>query len=167
MTITSQKSAQYTDVTAVPVVNLSTAEIHGRVRMAYFTHTQVGTGDTGSSVALFKLPAGRVRLLLAHSSLYVDWTTASAKMDLGWDAYTGQDGVAVIADPDGLADGIDVDTIGYREGATLATLPAIRLTGGTHLFTSKDGVVIRATAQDNAQVATNDKIAGSMFYVID
>jgi hypothetical protein len=72
---------------------------------AYFTHDQSAAGDATSSVAIVKLPAGRVRLLLGASMVYVNWTTASATIDIGWDAYTGFDGVAVVADPDGLVNG--------------------------------------------------------------
>ena len=130
--------------------------------MAFFTHDQVGTGDTGSSVALCELPAGRVRVLASLSRAYVNWTTSSATLDLGWDAYTDLNGDAVAADPDGLVDGLSVDTVGFftLEGAIAANL----LTGGTYVFESKEGVVIRATATDNAQVAGDD-LVGYIAYV--
>jgi len=164
MAVTSQKSVEHTNATASPVVKLSTTEQHGSVRIAFFTHDQVGTGDTGSSVALCKLPAGRVRLLMSLSKAYVNWTTSSATLDLGWDAYTDNAGSTVAADPDGLVNALDVDTVGFQtfEGAIAANL----LTGGTYLFDSQDGVVIRATATDNAQVAGDD-LVGYMAYVVD
>ena len=67
MAVTVQKSTEYTNVTATPPVNNNTTEQHGVVRIAFFTHDQDGTGDTGSSVALARLPAGRVRLLTSMS----------------------------------------------------------------------------------------------------
>lgn len=164
MAATTQKSAEYTNATASPPVNNSTAELHGRVRIAYVSHDQSGAGDATSSVALCKLPAGRVRVLLASSSLYVNWTTTSATLDLGWDAYTGQDGTAVAANPDGLADGIDVDSVGTFTGATLAGLNAAL--GGTYVFESQGGVVLRATSQDTA-IADGDDLIGYIMYVID
>ena len=82
MALTVQKSNEYTNATANPVVHNNTTEEHGRVRIAFFTHLQDGTGDTGSSVALVKLPPGRVRLLGPMSSAYVNWTTSSATLDL-------------------------------------------------------------------------------------
>lgn len=166
MTATTQNSTEYGNTVASPPVNNATSDVHGRVRVAYFTHDQSGAGDATSSVAIAKLPAGRVRLLLASSSLYCNWTTSSATLDLGWDAYTAQSGSAVDADPNGLADGVDVDTAGYFTGGTLAALAAVAALGGTYLFTSKDGVVIRATSEDTA-IADDDDLVGYLLYVID
>ena len=164
MAVTTLKSVEHTNATANPVVHNNTTEEHGRVRIAFFTHAQVGVGDTGSSVALCTLPPGRVRLLGPMSSAYVNWTTSSATLDLGWDAYTNTAGATVAADPDGLVDGLSVDTVGFFsfEGAIAANV----LLGGSLVFASKDGVVIRATATDNAQVAGDD-IVGYMAYVLD
>jgi hypothetical protein len=166
MAVTSQNSTEYGNSIAVPPKNNSPAEIHGRVRVAFFTCDQSGAGDATSSVALCRLPAGRVRLLLASSSLYVNWTTASATLDLGWDAYTGKDGSAIDADPNGLVDGVSVDTAGYFTGGTLAALAGIKATGGAYVFESKDGVVIRATSQDTA-IAAGDDLVGYLLYVVD
>ena len=102
MAVTTQKSTEYTNATANPVVQNAVHDYHGRVRIAYFTCDQDGAGDATSSVALCALPAGKVRVLLASSSAYVNWTTGSATLDLGWDAYTNTDGTSVAADPDGL-----------------------------------------------------------------
>lgn len=166
MAVTHEKSTEYTNATATPPVNASTAEMHGRVRVACFTHAQSEAGDATSDVILAKLPAGRVRLLLGSSFMYVNWTTASATMDLGWGAYTGLDGETVAADPNGLADGIDVDTVGLRSGEDLVTLAAIQALGGTKVFESKDGVTILATSQDTA-IASGDDLVGYLLYVID
>ena len=161
MAVTTQKSNEYTNATANPVVQNAVHDYHGRVRIAYFTHDQDGAGDATSSVALCSLPAGKVRVLLASSSAYVNWTTGSATLDLGWDAYTNTDGTAVSADPDGLVNGLDVDTAGYQTfGAGTAA------TGGTYLFESQGGVVLRATSQDQA-LASGDDLVGYMMYVVD
>ncbi|RJO66973.1 MAG: hypothetical protein C4523_10805 [Myxococcales bacterium] len=167
MAVTTQYSTEYDQAYVdVPPTLLNTTELHGRVRVAYITHAQSGAGDATSSVALCKLPPGRVRLLLGSSFFYVNWTTASATLDLGWDAYTAMDGTTTAADPNGLADGIDVDTVGLRSGEDLVTLAAIQATGGTKLFESKDGVVIRATSQDTA-IADGDDLVGYLLYVVD
>ena len=123
MAVTTQKSTEYTNRTATPVTNNKTTEEHGKLRIMFFTHDQDGAGDASSSVALGELPAGRVRVLLALSRAYVNWTTSSATLDLGWDAYTDQDGSTTAADTDGLVDGEDVDTVGYfdMEGGLAAT----------------------------------------------
>jgi hypothetical protein len=167
MAVTTQYSTEYTQayVTQPPSL-LNTTEVHGRVRVAYVTHAQSGAGDATSSVALFKLPPGRVRLLIGSSCLYVNWTTASATLDLGWDAYTDLSGTAVAADPDGLIDGLDVDAVGFRSGEDLVGLAAITALGGSKVFESKEGVVIRATSQDVA-IVSGDDLVGHFLYVVD
>ncbi len=168
MAITTQNSTEYANTVATPPVMNQPTEDHGRMRIQYFKHTQSGAGDAGSSVALCKLPGGKVRMILALSRAYVNWTTSSANLDLGWDAYTdateGSEGDTVAADPDGLVDNLGVDTVGYFnfEGG-LATTKAL---GGTYVFESQDGVVIRATSQA-AAMADGDVIAGYIIYVID
>ena len=164
MAITTQNSTEYANTLATPSVANSPAEQHGRMRIMYFKHTQDGAGDATSYVALGKLPAGRVRIFLALSRVYVNWTTGSANLDLGWDAYTAMDATTTAADTDGLVDNEDVDTVGYFdfEGG-LATTKAL---GGTYVFESKDGVVIRATNQA-AVLADADVIAGYIVYVVD
>jgi len=164
MAVTTQKSTEYTNATATPIVNNTTTEEHGRIRVMFFTCLQDGAGDATSSVALGKLPPGRVRILASQSRAYVNWTTSSATLDLGWDAYTNLSGATVAADSDGLINGLSVDTVGFQtmEGAIAANL----LTGGTYVFESKDGVVIRATSQDTA-IATGDDLVGFLMYVVD
>jgi len=162
MVATTQKSVEYTQF-GVDASALYPDQLYGQVQIAYFAHDQSGAGDATSSVAVCKLPPGRVRLLLPSSVVWCNWTTASATLDLGWDAYTAlSDGAAVTADPDGLIDGLNVDTAGYfRFDSTIA---ARRLTGGTMLFESRDGVVIRATSQDVA-IVSGDDLAGYLMFV--
>lgn len=168
MAVTTQNSTEYANTVATPPVMNQPTEDHGRMRIQYFKHTQSGAGDAGSSVALCKLPGGKVRMILALSRAYVNWTTGSANLDLGWDAYTsgasGTEGDTIAADPDGLVDNLDVDTVGYFtfEGALAAT----KALGGTYVFESQDGVVIRATSQA-AAMADGDVIAGYIVYVVD
>jgi hypothetical protein len=164
MAVTTQNSTEYANTIAVPPVNNNTTEDHGRMRIMFFTCLQDGAGDATSSVVLGKLPPGRVRVLASLSRAYVNWTTSSAALDLGWDAYTAMDGSTTAADADGLINGLSVDTVGFQtmEGAIAANL----LTGGTYLFESKDGVKIRATSQDTA-IATGDDLVGYLAYVLD
>ena len=163
MAVTTQKSTEYTNATATPVTLNEANVYHGRVRIAYFTHDQDGVGDAGSSVALCSLPAGKVKVLLKSSNAYVNWTTSSATLDLGWDAYTDINGDAVALDIDGLVDGLDVDTVGYQslEGA----LAGIKATGGTYTFESQSGVVIRATSP--TAMVNGDDLVGYLLYVVD
>ena len=163
MAVTTQKSTEYTNATATPVTLNEANVYHGRVRIAHFTHDQDGVGDAGSSVALCALPAGKVKVLLSQSKAYVNWVTSSATLDLGWDAYTNISGTAVAADPDGLVDGLDVDTVGYQtlEGA----LAGIKATGGTYTFETQSGVVIRATSP--TAMVDGDDLVGYLLYVVD
>lgn len=138
----------------------------GKLQIAFFTHDQSGTGDAGSDVGIVKLPAGRVRVILPLSQAYVNWTTGSALVDLGWDAYTGLDGVTVVADADGLANDIDVESAGLFNFGAFGTMPAaIKATGGTKVFTSKDGVTLRATSP--TAMVSGDDLVGYIIYVCD
>jgi len=160
MAVTTQSSTEYTNATATPVTLNEANVYHGRVRIAYFTHDQDGVGDAGSSVALCALPAGKVKVLLSSSNAYVNWTTSSATLDLGWDAYTNISGTAVAADPDGLLDGLDVDAVGYQNfGADQVA------TGGTYTFETQGGVVIRATSP--TAMVDGDDLVGYLLYVVD
>lgn len=138
MAVTTQKSTEYTNATATPVTMNDANVYHGRVRIAHFTHDQDGAGDATSSVALCSLPAGKVKVLLSSSNAYCNWTTGSATLDLGWDAYTNISGTAVAADPDGLLNGLNVDTVGYQNFGADQTA-----TGGAYTFETQGGVVIR------------------------
>ena len=163
MAVTTQKSTEYTNETATPVVNNYPTEDHGKVRIMFFTHNQDGAGDANSTVTLGKLPAGRVRVIGGLSRFYCNWTTSSQTMDIGWEAFTAQDGTTTAADADGLVDGLDVDTAGYF--ALESALAAEKATGGTHLFESKDGVTIVAKAI--AAMVDGDDLVGYISYVID
>ena len=160
MAVTTQKSTEYTNATSTPVVQNAVHDYHGRVRIAYFTHDQDGAGDAGSSVALCALPAGKVRVLLSSSNAYCNWTTGGATLDLGWDAYTNTDGTSVAADVDGLVDGLNVEAAGYQNFGANTTA-----TGGTYLFESQGGVVIRATSP--GAIAAGDDLVGYIMYVVD
>lgn len=161
MAVTTQKSTEHTNATAVPPSFAQPTEAQGRVRIMFFTHDQDGAGDATSSVALGKLPGGRVRVLLSSSNAYVNWTTSSATLDLGWDAFTAVDGTTTAADPNGLVDGLSVDTAGYQNFGAGTTA-----TGGTYVFESQDGVILRATSQDTA-IADGDDLVGYIMYVVD
>ncbi len=72
-------------------------------------------------------------------------------------------GTTTAADVDGLVDGLNVETAGYFSAES--ALAAEKLTGGTHLFESKDGVVIKALAI--AALVSGDDLVGYITYVID
>lgn len=159
MAVTTQKGDQLTNLDAVPPVIENSHNLHGRLRIAYFSHTQSGAGDATSSAEIVRLPPGKVTLLGALCNCTHNWTTASATMDVGWDAYTDLDGTAVAADSDGIDDGISVDTAG-------STAFGSALTAGRKVFESQDGVSIRLTSQDTA-IADTNTASGYLVYVQD
>jgi hypothetical protein len=168
MGVTTQESVQFENINTDEPRNLNpVSQWNGKLQAQYFVHDQSGAGDATSSVAIVKLPAGRVRVFLGLSRAYINWTTGSATLDLGWDAYDGLDGVEVAADPDGLINGLDVDAVGMFGFDTYAALPAgVRATGGTYEFVSKEGVTLRLTSQDTA-IASGDDAAGYIVFMVD
>ena len=163
MAVTSQLSAEYTIQTTTPIVNSNTVDKHGKLRTLFFTHDQDGVGDAGSLVTLGKLPAGKVKILGGLSRFYCNWVTGSQTMDIGWAAYTDEDGDDVALDVDGLVDGLDVDAVGYF--TMESNIAAGKLLGGTYTFNSNNGVVI--TAKAIAALADGDDLCGYITYVID
>lgn len=162
MAVTTQNSTQYEALYGTSLSTLYPTEINGEVKIAYFAHDQSGAGDSSSIVYAVKLPPGRVRLIGKLCNVYVNWTTASATMDVGWLAYTGLDGTTVAADADGLDDGLDVDAAGNRN---LCSVAACAATGYTKLFESRDGVTITFTTASTA-IASGDDLVGTLAYVV-
>src|SRR3990167_6549854 len=100
MGITNEESTEYTQVyITTPPSQLNTTELHGRMRIAFFTHDQSAAGDAASDVVLVKLPPGRVRLLLGLSRAYINWTTGSATPHLGWGAFPARGGTTPAGGP--------------------------------------------------------------------
>ena len=161
MAVTSQEGTEYALLNTSPPTIQNKQVLGGKVEIAYISHTQSGLGDATSDVAVAKLPAGRVRLLGPMSSVYVNWTTAVATMDVGWDAYTDFGGAAVAASINGIDDGINVETAGYQ---TLGS--AVVAAGGTKVFESQSGVTIRFTSTDVA-LAASSTVAGYIAYIAD
>ena len=163
MAVTTQNSTEYAATIATPLVKTSATNNTGKLRTLAFTFNQDGVGDAGSIIVLGKLPAGNVKIIGALSRFYCNIVASSATIDIGWQAYTSTDGDAVVADPDGMVDGLDVDTVGYRtmEGNTAAT----KLLGGNHSFSSRDGVVIQIKSIQ--ALANDDDVDGVITYVLD
>jgi len=144
MAITTQKSDQLTNLDASPSVIENSHNLHGRLRVAYFKHTQSGTGDAGSSFEAVRLPPGKVRILGSLCNLQVSVAASTPTIDVGWDAYTDLDGTAVAADPDGIVDGMSVTTNVGKDLVGTATTGV--LGGATMAFESQDAVSIRITS---------------------
>jgi len=157
------ESTQYGYTIAVPPVALAPCNHHGKLRVAWFDWLNGAVaGDAGGVVSIVRLPAGRVRLLGRLSSIYHNMTTGSNTIDIGWAAYTGIDGVAVAADPDGLDDGVSVETAGT---ILIGTVSAVHAICGSKLFESQSGVVITVTSV--GIVAAADVMQGHLVYTLD
>ena len=160
MAVTNQKSDQITNLEASPPVIENSHNLHGRLRVAYFSHTQSGAGDANSTVKVAKLPPGKCRLLGALSRIEHNWSVATVDMNVGWAAYTDLDGAAVAADADGLDAAIDVDSAGaIAIGSALGT-------ADSKVFESRDGVDIELQAVA-AGLADGDTVEGYLVYVMD
>jgi len=157
------ESTQVENMNAVPSVALAPTEHHGRIRIAFFDWLNGAVaGDAGGVIDIIKLPAGKVRLLGRLSSIYHNMTTGGNTIDIGWKAYTDLNGDAVAADPDGLDDGIDVETAGT---INIGTVAAVLATCGQKLFESQEGVVLTITSV--GIVAAADVLQGHLAYVLD
>lgn len=153
-------SVEMTKILAVPKVPLSPIDHHGKLRMAAVTYEQVANGSAGDILQMCKLPAGRVKLHGKLSFLYINLTTASMKVEVGWAAYTNLDDTAVVADPNGLDSTLDVDTAGiFNIGSVLLAA------GNVKTFESTEGVVLTMTL--TTDVVAGDDVNGYIAYVSD
>ena len=155
-------STQLTNIRAVPQVALAVSDHSGKLRIAYFDFTQAAGGTAGDIIHLVRLPAGRVRIIGGLSKVYHNLTTASATVDIGWAAHTDLDGTAVVADVDGLDDGVATETAGTVAVGTVAAVAAL---GGNKLLNSQTGIDI--TLKCIKLPAASDTVAGHIAYVMD
>ena len=160
MAVTTQQSTQLALTETEPTDFNPTHEWAGRLRFARFDFTQSGAGDAGSVAELLTLPAGKVRVVLPLSRIAFSALGASRTMDFGWKAYSGDDDVAVAADPNGLDAAVDVSSAG-------SVIPGGTVGGGeTYLFQAKEGVTLTATINGGTfpDAAT---LNGYVVYVVD
>jgi len=161
MAVTTEQSTEYALTQAVPAKVPASHQLHGRMRIAFFAFTQGSSaGDATSTATLVKLPAGKVRLMNRLSYIGFSALGASRTLDLGWQAYTDDNGDAVAADPNGLDDGVDVSSAGsVIPGGTIGTHE-------TKLFESQAGVVIDAQINDGT-IPAAATLMGHLVYVVD
>ncbi len=160
--MTTWYSDEMANVVAVPSVKNPVNTMSGKLRVATFNWAKSAVaGEAADVVELVKLPAGRVRLLGAQSAIYHNMTTGSQAIDIGWKAYTGLDGVTVVADPNGLDAATSFETAGFV--SPLATV-LIAASYVKH-FESQDGVVLALTAAEI--IAALDSLYGYFMYVTD
>lgn len=142
MSVTTQGSTEYnktTDPRTYGSLNPEQAQLD--IKFIPFTHVQSGAGADGSSSNLVHLEAGRWVVLPKLS--FIDWSAfgSSRVLDIGLGAYTGEDGVAVVAALHAFDDDIDISSAGRAAmGSDIAAV-----TGGRFLVKTSGGVDIIAT----------------------
>jgi len=103
-----------------------------------------GIGDANSTIALVKVPAGRYTLIGFLSKVCHSAFGTARTMDIGWDAYTKEDGTPVAADEDGIHSAADVSAAG-------SFVPLDELgVSQSKVFDSREGVTIRAKVEAGA-----------------
>nr|VFK12046.1 MAG: hypothetical protein BECKLPF1236B_GA0070989_102913 [Candidatus Kentron sp. LPFa] len=162
MATTQQKSIQIANGDKFPSIFNHATEENGRVRASVFDFTQDGAGDAGSTALLIRLPAGRVRVLSHLSTIRCSAFGAGATLDVGYAAHENFKGDAVAADPDAIADGIDVSV------AAQSSLGGIGngVESPSVLVPSRDRAVILATCQ-GAAIPDGATLTGVIYYVND
>lgn len=160
MAVTNQKSDQLANADKVPAVRNLPQDVSGKLRIGRFTFTQSGAGDANSTVALAKLPPGRVRVIAALSRIANSAFGAARTLDIGHQAYTGFDGQQVSADEDAIDAAQDVSGAGnYSPTGTLGDDETI-------LFESQDGVVLEAKVKGGT-IPNGATLKGYFLYVTE
>lgn len=96
---------------STPAVKAKGSDWGAKLAMSFEKITFTAAGFTSASagdIPLIWLPAGNIRLIGGLSWLACPVGTATSDLDVGWGAYTKQDGTAVVADYDGIAASLDV-----------------------------------------------------------
>ena len=164
MAATTQYSTQATNAAAGK--KGFSSDLLGDLALLPFDFTQVGIGDVASVVLLGKdayptIPAGRWWFYGTLSLFTCDALGAARVLDFGWDAYVGEDSVAVAASANGLDNDINVSA------ALTGTLLGSALAAGTgrrKLFSSKTGVTLRFTLAGDT-IPDGTKINGHLALV--
>ena len=101
MATTQQKTDLMTNITATPPVLNKRSADGGPMTVKMCYHTQVGTGDAGSTIDICRMPAG-ARIYLQESKVRVTAYGAARTMHIGNRAYTKPDGTVVAEDNDSI-----------------------------------------------------------------
>lgn len=135
MAVTNQKSTQLNiiDGGGAAGIRVESSEVNERTLMVRWSFTQQGVGDPGSTVDIWRVPAGS-RLISVLSDVQNSAYGAGVTYDIGWPAYTDADGTAVPADPNGIAGAIDGNTTTRKVLGDVTGAPRDVLFGGEALI---------------------------------
>jgi hypothetical protein len=104
------KSAQYT-IYSGRTGNVQAPDWGSKLRVSFARLTFTAAGSTSAAagdISLIRMPAGKVRVFTDLCRVVCPQGTASSDLDIGWSAYTEEDGEAVLLDGDGFAASLDV-----------------------------------------------------------
>jgi hypothetical protein len=147
MAVEIQNSVEYANQIAHPPVEMEANYFYGKIRLYRFSFTQnANVGDIASIQKLVRLPAGKINLIGPLSWFKNSAYTATATIDIGWEAYRDKSGAVVAADQDGLVDGhlaTASQTVSFTNPTTGVAGVGLA-TDLTKTFESSSGVVITA-----------------------
>ena len=150
---TPVKSVEYTNQTAS--ATKVSPDVIGKLHVARFSYTHAAGAGTGE-INLVELPAGKITIYSDLSRIVTSQFAASADLHLGYRAYTGSDGVAVVEDDNAFLDNSDVAAAAVDSAWVL---PA----GGYTSFDTRNGLLIYAMV-DTGNIEDTDTIAGWVAY---
>ncbi len=170
MAVTTETSVELANQLAHPPVEMESNYIYGKTRVYLVSFTQgAAAGDATSTARLIRLPAGKIRLLAASSWLKNSAWTATAVLDIGWEAYRDKSGAVVAADPDGIVVGMTVATAStaWSLAAPTGGTQGAGISGDlTKVFESSSGVVI-AGATRTAGIAAGGTLKGYIIVAVE
>lgn len=151
-------SDQYTleFLTTPPGTTVHRREHGNPLRIKRFTYTQAATGTAGDLVNLGHVP-GDCMIILPYCFVTTSAWTASTVLDLGFAQYTEHDGDVIVADPDGLVDGLAISavTVYFGQVTTVTTTNTLVRTPDITVktFNSREPVLITANIMAVAPLA--------------
>lgn len=132
-------------------------DTYGKLRTSYFSWTSTGASTTPNTFDLFKLPAGRVRVLPALCRVTTDAWGASRVLDIGNRAYTGEQRAAVAEVENEYLNNLDISS---------AVAAVAWSTDLKKDFFSETGITVFATVA-GGDAAAADTISGFAVYATE
>lgn len=105
------KSSQYTNYNTRPQTFNDAVDWSSKLRTSYAKLTFTAAGFTTAAAAdikLIRMPAGKVRIISDLCRVVCPAGTLNSDLDIGYGAYTKQDGTAGSASGNAFADSLDV-----------------------------------------------------------
>jgi len=157
---TPTSSIQYDNESSGGAVKTA-ATNHGVLHMYKCTYVFTGAGNP-TAFPIGMLPAGSITVFPALSWLNCDDAAATADLDVGYGAFVNEDGTAVVADPNGWFDSVDIGTAAkYIPWTGTGGI----LTTGPVQYNSKEGIPVTISS-DTADQEVGDVVDVYVAYVL-